>query len=342
MQISGFLSRIPSPSSNQMRTVAIVSALAAIVSIGLLAYNTSKTTLTSPPAQKMQFTPDNKDRIEHASPIEVSEIQRLSNTDFLTDEDCLSSETLSEEKAILTSKIESHSDLVDYIKRTKGWERREALCALFTILGVKPATIFEGKLEKTELYSILLKKYNLHEFKFKNSRNDRSFCLANESPLEIFNPKRFLEPLQNTRLTLAKATIDCFIQQGQEETDQMLSYLLGFGPSYEAYQENAFRKFDSGKSIFSDAHYEELGGVFSKTDLKEIGFHVHEEKAKLAQSRFDNKVKWIQKTNNSTIEKILCKTGTAHIYDGISARTEYSKKNLSLKKWVLENYFPEI
>jgi hypothetical protein len=168
-----------------------------------------------------------------------------------------------------------------------------------------------------------------------------ALCLANEHPLDLFDPRHFLEPLSDVNISLLDATIDCFIHQGKQQEDQMLSYLLGFGPTFESYRKHIQKPFIPANSIFSDAHYAELGQVLSSRNPARLGFNLHQKHAEIASSKTE-KACTTPYNPNSLVEKILSHTGTFHVYDTLSLRTEYSQKSLSLKKWILETYFPEI
>ncbi len=342
MQINTIFSQIGTLFNNsnkpnsQIRGVIIVSALAAITSIGILVYRSSSLSISSPKVDEVRALPTQE------------EIQEIRDSASLTEKTCLSHEDLSTEKAILQTKMTYHADFVHYINNAKGLKKHHAMAALLTILGIKPATVLSTE-EGAELLpllkritkedsNLLLKEFNTDFFGLTRA----NFCLANESPLEIFNPKHFLKPLEDKAATLLDTTIDCLIYLKNPTKEQRLSYLLGYGPSWEAFKVHGASPFDSNSdhSAFSDAHYTELGKVFSKNNPKETGLYIHQQQASLALDRRLKKEKPFSFNNNCVVAQIINKTGMGHIYDGISARSEYSQKSLSLQKWLLEKYFP--
>ncbi|MBS0627312.1 MAG: hypothetical protein JSS09_03775 [Verrucomicrobia bacterium] len=349
MNINGF-SIISLFFKNEEKTLNILSALGIIASIGFLGYQISSlygrvTTNPTPETpyqpKKIHFIFDNARKPTQAI-ISPSRLEKLNDLKTLERVDFLSQENLSLEKIKIANDIKKHSDILKYIqKQTNKQKTKNALAALLTLLGIKPVLIFanEQKIDP-ELYKILSQKKEIQLKKF-DWKMGRGICLANETPIELFNPRRFLKPLSNKNISLLDATIDCFIHQDAQQEDEMLSYLLGFGPTFESYRKHTKKTFTPENSIFSDTHYAELGKVFSTENQVELGFYFHQKQAEIASLKTEKDCS-TPYNSNFLVEKILSQTGTPHVYDAISLRTEYSQKSLSLKKWILEEYFPEI
>lgn len=217
-------------------------------------------------------------------------------------------------------------------------------------MGIKPSLILSLDEISEDIKKILETKKKwvaIQEFDFSPRRicytragmpitevmeSTKQICITNEKPLEAFDPRRFLYPLQqDPSISLSDATIYCFNEQYKQNAEQMLSYLLGFGPSWEAYNANAKLNFDPKNSIFTESHYEELGKIFSKDNPIEIGYLFHLKHLSFHIPHFQ--------PQSNEIKKLLLNTSSSHIIDAVSSQTEYFQKSYTLKKWLLDSYF---
>lgn len=303
------------------------------------------------------FHSNNDNRIQIAKDMKLNKENLIELDDFsnLTEKDYIYEGDLSLEQQAIRKCLEDPrlEELIQYIKQhPKDSKNREnALGALFVVLGIKPAIVFELDIEK-KLKNILNKIKN--DTLILSKRNNPQY-FVNEQPLEAFNPRRFLEPLSNPQVSLYDAVQFCFANQNQLHTDQMLSYLLGFGPTWEAYS----RKGSSGSkhtdigvpSWFTDSHYQELGKVLLQEgngidiDSNEqnaliAGFAYHCQFPHLYKPRRGLKlIEHDARLVDTPFFELCSLTSTACAVDGISIRTEYVKKSYSLKKWTIETYF---
>ncbi len=295
-----------------------------------------------------------KDAVLHKHDQKISlpkdKILDLCDVENLREEECIYAGDLTLEKERIKLLIELKSSntqrLVEYIRQKKS--TIYAMGALFVLLGIKPALAIETKPED-ELFSIL--KDLADEFGFGFRVTEGPVYFVNESPCPSFDPREFLN--LSREVTLTQAVADCFSAQGQRDADQFLSYLLGFGPSWETYANNArylYEEKDSVSCIFSKNHYYEIGKVLNQalfkkeevqSEIENLGFTFHTQIASLIEKgRWEKKESLAEK--KTVLEQMLSKTGTNQILDGLTARTDYFKKSYTLKKWVMETYFPDL
>ncbi len=288
----------------------------------------------------------------HQSTVSLNkeEILDLCDAEKLQEEECIYAGdlTVEKEKIQLLMQDSKTQTLVDYILQTAE-KRNVALGALFVLLGIKPALAIEEELDET-LSSILTNLTHAH-LCLKKFNGSRTGYFVNETPLPSFDPRHFLNLSPEVSLTEAVAL--CFPEQNQRDADQFLSYLLGFGPSWEAYAIHSDYLYQERKAvscIFNRNHYYEIGKVLNqslfkkdevRTEIEKLGFIFHSQLASLI-----GHCHWIRK-DPSAMEGIasmtmLEKTGTRQMLDGLTARTDYFKKSYSLKKWVMETYFSQL
>jgi hypothetical protein len=130
---------------------------------------------------------------------------------------------------------------------------------LYVLAGIKPVLVVE------QGYDYLAPLQNFSSF-FSNLNWIKSksgdHLLINEHPLPEFDPRRFINNFDGVYSNLAAITPVAFRNQNKLDTDKLLSYLLGYGPTWEAYAGiNKLRYLSShtSLSIFSDEHYYQLG-----------------------------------------------------------------------------------
>ncbi len=276
----------------------------------------------------------------------------LCDVENLREEECIYAGdlTFAKERIELLMKNSNTQRLVEYICQKNS--RTYAMGALFVFLGIKPALAIETKPDK-ELFSILkdLTEDKELDLCLRESDGSSPVYFVNENPFPSFNPREFLNLSPN--VTLTQAVADCFSAQGQRDADQFLSYLLGFGPSWETYANNArylYEEKDSVSCIFSKNHYYDIGKVLNQalfkkeevqSEIESLGFTFHTQIASLIEKgRWEKKESLAEK--KTILEQRLSKTGTNQILDGLTARTDYFKKSYTLKKWVMETYFPQL
>jgi hypothetical protein len=252
-------------------------------------------------------------------------------------------ESLEVEKKSIAALISSPhlTPLLDYIKRED--EDVRGLQALYVILGIKPVCVFEYGM-KEELLSILNTLLPLigKEGQFHLSTHTEHHYLVNEFPLEAFDPRRYLNrlhPHENTD-SFVSAIEYCFPNQNKPLTDQILSYLLGFGPSWESYASlTSYVRSELPEPLFSDRHYKEIGRVLKDhlSSLPEnyndadIGTAYHQQ-----LKTFAVKKAWNFRIQQMEHQKRFNIKGIDFSADGIVVRTDYYKKMHTLTKWITD------
>lgn len=238
-------------------------------------------------------------------------------------------------------KMPNTKRLVEYIFQENS--TMYAMGALFVLLGIKPALVIEESVDD-KVFSILTDLAEEHPDLYLDApKGSGKVYFVNEKPFSFFDPREFLN--LSPKVSLRDAVATCFSRQGQRDADQFLSYLLGFGPSWETYAiytSYLDQERNSVSCVFKRKHYFEIGNVLkqslfkedkSKSEIEKLGFTFHSQFASLI-GRCD-----LNKENSSAIEAMLAKTGTKQAFDGLTARTDYFKKSYTLKKWVMDTYF---
>lgn len=287
------------------------------------------------------------------------EILKLCNIQNLKEEECLYTEdlTVEQNQIQLLMQDEKTKPLLEYIKNETS-SKEFARGVLFVLLGIKPALAIEQELDE-KMFSILKNLTRDYEhLKWKESEGPRTgtkaVYFANETPLSSFDPRQFLNLCPEVSLTDAVAL--CFAKQHLRDADQFLSYLLGFGPSWESHAINAdylgreekvaHSKQGSVSCVFKNKHYREIGKALNpmlseEKEIEKLGFNYHCQFASLIPRSH-----WLREKPNLmqdvAVDETLDKTGTKQMFDGLTARTEYFKKSYTLKKWVMETYFSSL
>jgi hypothetical protein len=282
--------------------------------------------------------------------LDKEKILHLCDVENLKDEECLYPEDkLTDEISHIESlmKKDNTQRLMKYFSFEKD-PMQYALGALFVLLGIKPALAIEIRPDK-ELLSILTDLANEHSnLCLKNESSTLYF--VNEEPLSSFHPRNFLN--LSSEVLLMDAVPLCFSEQGHWEADQFLSYLLGFGPSWEIYattNDYFYREQDSASCMFNNNHYYEIGNVLNqflfnkdedRSEIEKLGFTFHSQLASLIKKHQWKKNVFLER--EIAPKTMLSITGTSQALDGLTARTDYFKKSYTLKKRVMETYFPQL
>jgi hypothetical protein len=280
--------------------------------------------------------------------------EKLQEKDCIYTED-LSTEVLIEEKKQIKLLMEDSKTqlLVDFINRNvNSAVSRSALGALFVLLGIKPALVKDAQELNKELLSILIKLVNEKgNLSLKAFSNFDGVYFANEKPFPFFNPRNFLN--LSSELSFAEAVAICYPHPG-DETCQCLSYLLGYGPSWETFMSNiGYANEKSISCIFNKNHYYEIGKVLNqslfnkvevRSEIEKLGFSFHSQFASLVEQGRCGKEERSARRDIAAekIKEMLKITGAVQIFDGLTARTDYFKKSYTLKKWVMETYFSSL
>ena len=283
------------------------------------------------------------------------EIVDLCDIEKLQEEDCIFTEDLIEEKKQINLLMQNPETqpLLTFIKERKGaildsCVEKSALGALFVLLGIKPALVKDAVELDKELLSVLTNLVKEKDNLFlKAFNNFDGVYFVNENPFPSFNPRNFLN--LSSEVSFTKAIAICYPNRGHE-THQCLSYLLGYGPSWEAFQTNlGYQEKRSISCIYNSNHYYEIGKVLNqslfkiekdKSEIESLGFIFHSQFVSLVEQGGCRYAK--RNIAPDKIKRMLGITGTAQIFDGLTARTDYFKKSYTLKKWVMETYFPQL
>jgi hypothetical protein len=276
-------------------------------------------------------------RIEPASPIpfDIEQLKAVIHMSYINVEESLYMGDLSIEKQLISEMLNSPSlaPLLSYIRGEKNKNSVYGIGVLMVVLGIKPGRVFETGIEP-KLARIV---ENLSQIGLLAvGREGGEVYLVNEKPLDAFNPRNLLESLSEGD-SLLDALKKAFKGQNHIQADQELSYLLGFGPSWESYTNNIAGALKMETSCFSDSHYRQLGEVLignhvvkDTDDALSVGVTYHR--------NFKRFLNGNPRLCKSQFDVLLQNTETNCVLDGITVRTIYFKKSYTLKKWVMETY----
>lgn len=279
-----------------------------------------------------------------------AEMDRLCDVSRVQEEEYLFRGDLSREKnKIQLLMQEPHIQRwIDYIFAEREMcFRANAIGCLFVILGVKPAWIFSEAEVNPALKIVmkalltLLRETSSEQLIF--TETDSALYFVNEHPFPSFDPRSFW-PL-NPSVSLTEGLKQCLNKKFPSVPKvAMLSYLLGYGPTFEAFMSQLPGPINSRISLcgLSQIHYCVIGKVLYQhffhtagdyLQWVTLGFAYHSQLALLQLPK---------RSPVHPVDALLHKTGTDCVVDGIGVRTDYFKKSYTLKKWVMETYFSEL
>lgn len=201
--------------------------------------------------------------------------------------------------------------------------RNVIIPAIYVLAGLKPVLTENGAIQ-----AHLLRQFQRQFPHLKIFTIGEDTYLVNENPLPLFHPKKYIAGFSET---IEKGISYAFPKLGLKDTDQRLSYLLGFGPTWEAYAGRNKIEYedDAELSVFSDEHYLELGRVLNPNGSRE-------DQIQAGRKYHDNyKTHPYEKTRGSEVQE-LDKTYNGFVADSISFKTPYLQKKIALQKHLLE------
>lgn len=211
-------------------------------------------------------------------------------------------------------------------------KKSETMQVLYLLFGLKPALVLEEIADSEEMVQAIQAACLLNpSCRLRKSTDlclSKGYYLSNESPLPFFNPRQYIRSEVFVYSKSIDAIEDCFLKQNKPYYDQFLSYLLGFGPSWEAYEKNKNKTAilpSIGRDVFTDAHYEQLGHALAGPSPSQSFSAIGRE-----YSQSMRKLKTIKK-NPSLIDPLTHNMKQLHIYfvaDEIVTRTPYFKASL--------------
>lgn len=214
------------------------------------------------------------------------------------------------------------------------------LGAINVLLGIKPALVIEPlkdlseKKSRYELFEILQRIASLNpNCRFVPGLDLKyTSYFVNEAPLDQFDPRKYIQPkfFDQYHNSITEAILENYyckkIPLTEWETvknTQFSSYLLGYGPTWEAYvRPREYAPTVVGnprKRIFSDQHYEELGKALGSDAA--AGCEYSSFFSQTSQEGTDDEL--------TTLSKRYL--GMQFVTDETSLKTPYIKKLISLR-----------
>ncbi len=235
-------------------------------------------------------------------------------------------------KEILAKLMSYRENLETFVNELIPAERKSILrttyiSAIYVLIGLKPLYVCQNDV------AFLLRKFQRIFPHLRIVTHQQDTYLINENPLASFHPKKYIADFSGT---IEKAILYAFPNLGLKDTDQRLSYLLGFGPTWEAYAGRNQKKYkdEAQPSVFTDEHYLELGKVLNP--LGDYQQQVEAGKNHHLKYREHGYMPTKYGPPSTDEEKEMDKTYNQFIVDPISFKTPYLQKKIALQKRLLE------
>jgi hypothetical protein len=247
--------------------------------------------------------------------------------------------------------VNSYPELNIFIDIIKAPERnkiaKDLINAIYVLAGIKPVLVIESSRSK-EIKDLIIEFVIAfpHLKQVAPVDNYGNFYLINEKPIAEFDPRRFINEFSEEYQNLADAVTYAFPSQDSPKTDKLLSYLLGFGPTWESYAgigKRMYLKKNTSLSVFSEEHYFQLGEAIYKNkniDTANLTKKQYVEKGKKYSLNVQNK-EWpnclTAIMQPSPIEKEIKKLYMEQVIDETSYQTSYIQKGIEYRKVLLNN-----
>lgn len=269
----------------------------------------------------------------------------LLDTDLGTDElaeiEGVTEREVQEEMVAIDQILQAPSvkNLMEFLESSKCTHPKEIMGVLCVIVGIKPVFQYYTHQELKNLGIDSYLQNILEEFPNVGVIYDKpnGYCyIVNEKPLPIFDPRRYLKRFNKS---IAREVQSCFPNQGSPKMDQRLSYLLGFGPSWEALAINGAYgrkpKLDPN-SQYTQEHFKQTGTVLCEAfDAEDVS------PSSMGKFYYNQFLQFVPITGSimekcAEVNETLSTTNTNQVYNGLTMRTEYFRKAVYLKKYLLE------
>lgn len=244
---------------------------------------------------------------------------------------------IEEYRKIFLNKFPQLQKVIETIN--EGVHRTSLINSLYVLAGIKPVYVWDDNNQHNqEFFELCSKEFKHIKVVKAEGIHTNDYYLINETPLYEFDPRRFINNLDKNYQSLEAAVTYAFPNQDRVETDKLLSYLLGFGPTWEAYAGISCkrnRKYSNltTLSVFSEEHYFQLGKVLCdkevpRNQLVAIG---QEYNLNLRKKEWPNMLD----NANSKEGKEITKLDMQHIVDKVSFQTDYIQRGIAYRRRML-------
>lgn len=234
--------------------------------------------------------------------------------------------------------------LANTVGKTDIMAHNTLMQAVYVVVGLKPALAIEPRCPGTAKNILILATQFFPHLRLIQRKDGHSF-LVNEQPLPEFDPRAFIRNFT----TISEAVTASFPSNYDQKKDQVLSYVLGFGPTWEAFMLNAakFEKtqpIDIEASVFTDLHYEQLGKSLAKGSSStertfiDAGKKYHQSLGALCNKVTSQQQKMTIKEHLESIKeqfttfKQINDLSMEHIVDDVSLQTDYIQAAIAYRK----------
>lgn len=259
-------------------------------------------------------------------------------------------------KDILSKMPEVHMEKIrrwiTYINGSENYVlQSELINAICVLAGLKPVLAI---MKNSPLHPFCEKNHTwgngIKLLRFEDASGGGYF-LINEHPLPEFDPRKFIDQFEKKYESIEAAVMHAFPDLGNQETsiesEQLLSYLLGYGPTWEAYRgvswlwhmnggaadDHVKETWFKGANVFSEEHFLQLGTALSQNRnlsreaLIQNGKNYHANAKNQNWTPPDAQANWKNKMNK------LC---MHHQADPISYQTEYIQNGTRYREAIFE------
>lgn len=258
---------------------------------------------------------------------EVTLKKEVTFQDFLNN--YLESDVLinTETKMIILKNYPALNKIIEEINHTIDKKSKiDLMNALYVLAGIKPVLQFYGKDNQN---FVMIKNLFKSFSNLKFVQDSSNGYLINEKPLAKFDPRKFILDFDKNYSSIEKAVTYAFPNQMKKDTAKLLSYILGYGPTWEAFN----RIPSNALSIFTDEHYYQLGKALNEMDEKSKKKNLSkEELIKKGKNHSLNYQKWWLGSDSGII---INKLYMYQVLDEISLQTDYIQTGIKYRKKIL-------
>lgn len=214
---------------------------------------------------------------------------------------------------------------------------------LYTVLGIKPVQVLEQYMGDREAmlepFKPLISK--LSSIKLSTQDKDDHWYICNESPQADFDPRKYIENFDRDYHSIEDAAKYAFPHQVETVPEQLLSYILGFGPSWEifALRFHPLSNFKNNEqSCFSNEHYLELGRAITPNPQQVPKEQLVANGKKYSLARINEKrTRDIYKGSEALFEQMESLYLNQQV-DDVSFKTDYIQKSMECRRRILSAF----
>jgi hypothetical protein len=246
-------------------------------------------------------------------------------------------------------------EIIQMINSSHNNTRLDLVNALYVLAGIKPTAVFDRPRSHATIKSF--QSLFPHLKLIHTPRQLLStYTLINEAPLPSFNPRKFIKDSDFNFKDLGEAIVSSWLPTLTSlndfiRRDQFLSYLLGYGPTWETFNCGNRMGYSSAwqasisennkaqilsVSIFSEEHYLQLGKALHQKEKEKKSSQRSREELVTAGQDYHLDYRNHTRANSQSQEmKTIHTLYTYHVVSELAFQTDYIQKSMLFKKALL-------